>query len=94
LTINNTGLSSGEGDNAKQFVSLGKQIALSADEIKVSANNNATLSLTKNEENLALFHEHSSQQSCGFYFAAGETSYKMNSENGAKTKMVWKDNDI
>lgn len=89
FSIQNDGLKSGED----KFVSIGNSwIEFIGDKIRTKGTTNY-LSLTVKDSIPVLYHEHSNNQNCGFYFGDGKTSYKITSNDQTQTRMVWSSND-
>jgi hypothetical protein len=76
------------------FISIdGSQITFIGDKIRTKGITNY-LSLTTKGSMPVLYHEHSPEQTCGFYFDNGKTSYKLTSNEVDNTKMIWSSNDV
>lgn len=98
FSIYNAGMRVGQRD----FISISNpqanesQITFSGDTVKTKdLVNYLSLTTFKNNSTLipALYHEHSSSQSCGFYFDNGKTIYKLTANNVDNIKTIWSSND-
>ena len=76
------------------FISInGEEVVFIGDKIKTKGVANY-LSLTTISNIPVLYHEHSANQSCGFYFDNGKTVYKMMSSDQENIKTIWSSSDM